>query len=348
AGEVTMLLSPGMESHSYEPTPADIVAIAECDLFLYIGGEDENWVKEILKSMDEPVNALALIDFVDVLEEETKEGMTEPKSEGRGVVADYVDEDDNAAVGEMISQGDGDDTGIVYADADGISSDDESDEIEYDEHIWTSPKNALKMMDAVAEAIAECAGNTGLSYITPEAQYSEDNQESESGASKTVKLSVKKKTEDSGDSAETLAYICRANASDYRAELQALADDYRAFFDNAGDVTLIFGDRFPFAYLAHEYNINYYAAFPGCSEGSEPSAATMAFLIDKTRELKSKAVFYIEFSNHAIADAIAESAGTGTAMLHSCHNVTYDDLNAGESYVSLMRTNLDTLKTVLK
>lgn len=50
--EVRLLLPPGAESHSYEPTPADILAVQECDLFLYLGGESDAWVETILESVD--------------------------------------------------------------------------------------------------------------------------------------------------------------------------------------------------------------------------------------------------------------------------------------------------------
>ena len=73
--EVQLLLPPGAESHSYEPTPADILAVQECDLFLYLGGESDAWVETILESVDMQGEALRMVDCVDLLEEETVEGM---------------------------------------------------------------------------------------------------------------------------------------------------------------------------------------------------------------------------------------------------------------------------------
>ena len=69
--EVRLLLPPGAESHSYEPTPADILAVQECDLFLYLGGESDAWVETILESVDMQGEALRMVDCVDLLEEET-------------------------------------------------------------------------------------------------------------------------------------------------------------------------------------------------------------------------------------------------------------------------------------
>ena len=76
----------------------------------------------------------------------------------------------------------------------------------------------------------------------------------------------------------------------------------------------------------------------------EPSAATIAFLTDKVKSEHISTVWYIEFSNHLVADAIAEAAGAGTAMFHSCHNVSPEELAGGETYVTLMEGNLERLR----
>ena len=74
--ELTMLLSPGAESHSFEPSPRDIIAIQNSDLFLHVGGESDVWVDRILESMDtQDMKILALVDMVDAVEEEIVEGM---------------------------------------------------------------------------------------------------------------------------------------------------------------------------------------------------------------------------------------------------------------------------------
>ena len=69
--EVTLLLPPGVESHSYEPTPADILAVQDCDLFLYLGGDSDAWVDTILESVQPSGAVLRMIDCVELLEVET-------------------------------------------------------------------------------------------------------------------------------------------------------------------------------------------------------------------------------------------------------------------------------------
>ena len=63
--EVTMLLAPGAESHSYEPTPQDIIKIQNCDVFIYVGGENDKWVDSILDSIDKSkIKVIALLDCI--------------------------------------------------------------------------------------------------------------------------------------------------------------------------------------------------------------------------------------------------------------------------------------------
>ena len=68
------------------------------------------------------------------------------------------------------------------------------------------------------------------------------------------------------------------------------------------------------------------------------------YLIKLVEAESLSTVWYIEFSNHLVADSVAEAAGAETAMFHSCHNVAREDLEAGATYLSLMRGNLSALK----
>ena len=80
---VSMLLKPGMESHSYDPTPQDIIKIQECDLFIYTGGESDEWVKDIMESnSSKPKKILAMMDIVDTVQEEIVDGMEKDDDDG--------------------------------------------------------------------------------------------------------------------------------------------------------------------------------------------------------------------------------------------------------------------------
>ncbi len=259
--DLSMLLKPGMESHSFEPSPKDIVNIQNCDLFIYVGGESDEWVRTILESDDKkPKKIIALMDCVDTVEEATVEGMTAEEHE-------------------------------------------EGEEKEYDEHVWTSPKNAVTITKKIAEILDE---------LDP---------------------SDKK--------------IYDENTRQYCAQLTQLDNEFRETVDSAKNKLVVFGDRFPFRYFTDEYGLGYFAAFPGCSAETEPSAATISFLIDKVKEKNIPVVFKIEFSSGKVAKTIAEPSGAKVLEFHSCHNVDADGFNNGETYVSLMKKNLKNLKEAL-
>ena len=133
----------------------------------------------------------------------------------------------------------------------------------------------------------------------------------------------------------------------YLPELSALDQAFRELVSGAKRRTIVLGDRFPMRYFTMEYGLDYYAAFPGCSTQTEPSARTLAFLMGKIREEQIPVVFYIEFSSGRSAGVIAEETGAKTLLLHSAHNVTLKELQDGASYLSLMRGNLETLREAL-
>jgi zinc transport system substrate-binding protein len=100
-------------------------------------------------------------------------------------------------------------------------------------------------------------------------------------------------------------------------------------------------------YLCDAYGLGYRAAFPGCAAKSEPSAATMIFLIEKVREEGIPAILTIEMSNEKIAKTISEETGAPIYRMHSCHNRTADEAAADKTYLDLMYENAEVLKIAL-
>lgn len=141
--DIKMLLKPGAEAHSYEPTPKDIIDIQNCDIFVYVGGESDEWVKNILASLDmEDTYVISMMDCVDVLEEEVVEGMQVKHDEHDGHEEEKEEED------------------LSY-------------EPEYDEHIWTSPINAIKITEEISAAIIEKDSENKEYYINRTLSYTE-------------------------------------------------------------------------------------------------------------------------------------------------------------------------------
>ena len=258
--ELTMLLKPGMESHSYEPTPADIIRIMNSDVFLYAGGESDVWVEDLLGAGETDTQAYALLDWVDPIEEETVEGM---QTKGHS----HEHEEEEACDHEHDSDG------AVHL-----------HEEEYDEHVWTSPQNAMLIVGKIRDIFCSL------------------------------------------DPANAEVY--QNNAGIYLNKLEELDRTFRDLTANARRNTLIFGDRFPLLYFVRTYGLEYYAAFPGCSMETEPSASMVAFLTQKVKEEQVPVIFYLELSNGKIAEAIAECTGAQTAVFYSGHAITADDLEA--------------------
>ena len=310
--DITMLLSPGEEVHSYEPTPMDIKKIQNSNLFIYVGGENDVWVERILENMvDKRPQTLRLVDLTDTVAEEIVEGMMEERGEHEHEPehAEDAGRDHEEAGVEGVGHdheadhdhGEADDHSHSSHTHSGDSSDEEHEEA--DEHVWTSPVKAAEITEAIAAKMAEIDPDNAESYT--------------------------------------------ANASAYVEEIMKVDAAYREIVDNAERRTIVFGDRFPLRYFAEEYGLEYFAAFPGCSSESEPSASTLAFLIDKVREERIPVVFSIEFSNGNIARAICESSGAVRRTFNSCHNVTREQMENGETYVSLMTENLGPVREAL-
>ncbi len=264
--EVTMLLPPGSESHSFEPTPRDILTVQGADVFIYAGGEGDAWVGGLLENMERSGKQdVALIDLVDAVEEENIEGMQiEERHEEYGH---------------------------------------DEEEAELDEHVWTAPSNAKVIVLGILGELVEADPAGGSVY--------------------------------------------RENAAAYCEEIDALDGAFQEVTDHAARRTLVFADRFPFRYLADAYGLTCFAAFPGCATETEPSARTVAFLIDKVKEEGIPVVFHIELSNEKMADTICEATGAAKRLLHACHNISRDDFENGETYVTLMAKNVEALREAL-
>lgn len=277
--KLTLVVPAGMDSHSFEPTPADMITIQEADVLICNGGEMEHWVEQVLSSLDtSSMKVLIMMDYVDVVEEEHVEGMEE---------GGHDHEHEEASEQAVFDADDG-----------------HENHIEYDEHIWTSPVNAIAITELIADTLKECS--------PVNASYFEENEER------------------------------------YRAELKKLDSDFRQVVSEGRTRMIVVADRFPFRYFADEYGLSYRAAFSGCSGDTEPSAKTIAYLIDRIRENQIPAVYYLELSSHRTADIIEEETGAKPLLLHSCHNVTRRQFDEGITYLQLMEKNVEHLRQGLR
>lgn len=138
--DVRLLLSPGSDPHSYEPTPSDIVAIENCDLFIYNGGESDEWVDGVLSSIENKnVKVMKMMEYVTLRHEQSMDHNHEH--------AEHEDMDDN-------------DEGHDHEEGE-----------EYDEHIWTSIRNAERMSASIADELISLDSKNSDYYNEKKADY---------------------------------------------------------------------------------------------------------------------------------------------------------------------------------
>lgn len=147
------------------------------------------------------------------------------------------------------------------------------------------------------------------------------------------------------DPANAVQY--RENCDAYVQKLAQLDETYTAFFaEDAVRHVILVADRFPFRYLAEDYDLTYYAAFPGCSAETEASFETIVFLAQQLRENQLPFILTTESGNPSLVRTIQESAGMecGTLQLESMQAITKDKLKSGVTYLMQMEENLATLR----
>lgn len=143
------------------------------------------------------------------------------------------------------------------------------------------------------------------------------------------------------------AELYKSNAKDYISELNELDSQYQSVVNSASRNVLLFADRFPFRYLIEDYKLTYHAAFAGCSSESEASFETIAYLIDKTKELSLPAVMIIDNSDGSLAETVSAESGAKILSLDSCQSVSMADINQGVNYLDIMKSNLEVLTEAL-
>ncbi len=237
------LIGGGADLHSFSPSATDIMKIADADIFVYVGGESDAWVRDI--ELKDGAKAISLVDSLD--------------------------------------------SSRIISDHDVI-----------DEHVWLSPYNAQILCKEIEKAIIT---------LRPEHQ---------------VKL------------ADTL--------ENYALQLLALEREYLALTEGLSSPTIIVADRFPFAYLAKDCALGYYAVFPTCStdiEASFDKITDFAKIIDKTG---AKQVIVTESSDKKLAETIIDNSQNkdcGIVVVDSMQSRTDGD------YIDILKSNLLVLKSAI-
>ncbi len=256
--QVEALLPPGVESHSFEPTPQQIISINSSELFIFTGAEMEPWAKKILDGASK--DSLHILEAAKLVELEQHD--------------EHSQEDEE-----------------------------HEEHSQYDPHIWTDPNNVIFIAEGIAQQLCNL------------------------------------------DSINSDFY--KSNFESFKNELIELDREYRSVINAAKRREVIFGGRNAFYYLLDRYGITADAIFDFCSTETVPSLKTVAAITEKVKRNQIPVIFYEEMKAPSIANSIAKETGAQALLLHSCHNVSKDELNSGVSYISLMKKNLENLKIAL-
>ena len=288
---VTLLNHQGADMHSFQPTAANMVSMANCDLFIHMGGYSESWVPAALESAENPDAAvLTLLDHVEKLEEEFTPGMAHDR---------HHDHEHSHGHDEAVGSEDADD----HTHEDG----DETEDVEYDEHLWLSLRCAQDACRSITDAVCS---------LDP--AHAEEYEE---------------------------------NLQRYCSSLQALDREYEAVVRNVESPILLFADRFPFRYLAHDYDIECFAAFPGCSAETEASFETIIALSEELSAHQLQSVILLEGSKTDFAQTVIRNSdmkGARILTMNSMQAAGQREADAGITYLSIMEDNLQVLKTALQ
>lgn len=296
---VTLLLDNGVDMHSYQPAVKDIATAGSSDLFIYVGGESDTWVEDVLKeAKNKDLKAINLMETLgnSVKEEEVVEGMQEER-ESLG----HSHEKSSKEKQEQTLKESHENSQEINGQKEAAD-----EEPEYDEHIWLSIRNAEIMVKNIEKAIE---------------QLDSDN-----------------------------AKVYQNNAENYIKKLDTLDKQYANTIQNAKYKAILFGDRFPFRYMADDYDLKYYAAFAGCSAETMAGFETVTFLAKKADELRLPVILTIENSDGRIAEAVKSNTtkkNQKILAMNSLQSVTKEQIADGITYLQVMQENLSVLSEAL-
>ena len=186
----------------------------------------------------------------------------------------------------------------------------EHEEGAFNEHIWTSPENAIIMINSLEKVMEEIDPQNKDKYLV--------------------------------------------NAQNYIEKIKELDKQIQEIVDNKVRNRLVFGDKMPMQYFMEYYGIEVSAAFKGCSTETDPSSKTIAYLVSVAKNEETPVILYIELNNGKVASTIANEVANETGreciamQIQTLHNVSKDDFDNGETWVSLMERNIDVLKKALQ
>lgn len=326
--EVENLVPAGVEPHDWEPSPQDMAAITDADVFVYNGAGMESWAEQVLDSaagqhvlVIEASKGLEIMEGTphshdhegdDHAHEEEGHDHDEADHAHEGEEAHSHEEADHDHEGEDHAHDeadhaheeeahDHDEADHAHEGEEAHSHDHDHDHGGLDPHVWLSPAMAIQQVRNIEK---------GLSEAVPEHKEA-----------------------------------FKANADAYVAQLEALDKEFQEGLKDSLRKDFI-TQHAAFGYLAKQYGLTQ-VPIAGLSPEQEPSAAQMAEIIEFAKEHNVKTIFFETLVSSKVADTIAAELGAKSAVLNPIEGLTEEDIAGGLDYLGLMRQNLEALKAAL-
>ena len=159
--DLKMIVTPGQDSHSFEPTPSDVIQMENADVLIYNGGSLETWIDTLLDSLNNKNQIqMKMMDYVDVLNEEVVEGMDTRFEEHDHDEHSHKEDNHNKKNHKVDSHSEENHKEDNHSedssnDSEFHNEDSEEEHEETDEHIWTSPVNEIIMTEKICETLSK-------------------------------------------------------------------------------------------------------------------------------------------------------------------------------------------------
>ncbi|USG65944.1 zinc ABC transporter substrate-binding protein [Brevibacillus ruminantium] len=310
--EVVNLVPPGVEPHDFEPTAKDMVALSGSDLFVYNGSGFEAWIDKAVENLDK--NKTIAVNAT--------EGLSLLEASGHD---DHDHDHDHSHEGEAAEKG-------------------------HDEHKEGSEAAGHDEHKEGSEAAGH-ADHKEEAKASEEHGHDHDHDHGDTDPHVWLDPTMLKAQAEKIKAA--LAEKDKANAEAYEKNYQQLAADLDQLDKDFKDMVRqsskkeFLVSHSAFAYLAHRYGLEQ-VAISGINPASEPSPADMKRLVEYVKEHEISHVLFETLASPKVADVIAKEAKLQTGTLNPLEGLTEDEAKAGKDYLSIMKENLEMLRTVLK
>ena len=365
--ELILLQGTAIDLHNFQPTVSDIATISTADLFIYGGGKSDGWVEDALRNA---INEeLITINLMSVLEERGElillghDHHHHHDHDHHHGHDHHHDHDDDCDDDHHHDHGDSCDDGHDHHYDHGDSCDDEHEHHHDhgdscdDDHDHHHDHSDSCDDDHHHDHDDSCDDDYHHHDHDDDCDDDHHHHHHDDEYDEHIWLSLRNAKVLSEAIAEALSVMDPGNAEYYYSNLEnylekltALEEAFQDMIDEASKSLLVFGDRFPFRYLMNDYHICIYAAFPGCAAETEASFSTIIQLVGIVDEYHLEHIMVIDGSDFSIAETIRDHTQAGNQeilVLDSMQSVTFADVDAGVTFLSIMESNLEVLRTAL-